>query len=150
MGEYEHEHTKEWADTIDGYDGFIFVTPEYNHSTSGALKNALDYLYAEWNNKACAFVGYGSQGGARAVEHLRTITSELQLAHVRQQVALSLYQDWEDFTDFRPEAQNEEALDTLFDSSSPGPDGAGDGARLTAGLDTPVAYFSRSTARRVR
>ncbi len=115
MGKYEHEHTKDWAEQIDQYDGFIFVTPEYNHSTSAALKNALDYLYAEWNNKACAFVGYGSLGGARAVEHLRAITSELQLAHVRQQVALSLYQDWEDFTDFRPAPQNEEALDTLFD-----------------------------------
>ena len=115
MGKYEHEHTKEWAAQIDQYDGFIFVTPEHNHSTSAALKNALDFIYAEWNNKACAFVGYGSLGGARAVEHLRAITSELQLAHVRQQVALSLYQDWEDFTDFRPEPQNEEALDTLFE-----------------------------------
>jgi NAD(P)H-dependent FMN reductase len=115
MGKYEHEHTKEWAAKIDPYDGFVFVTPEYNHSTSAALKNALDYLYAEWNNKACAFVGYGSMGGARAVEHLRAITSELQLAHVRQQVALSIYQDWEDFEDFKPEPQNEEALGTLFE-----------------------------------
>lgn len=115
MGKYEHDHTKEWAATIDQYDGFVFVTPEYNHSTSAALKNALDYLYAEWNNKACAFVGYGSLGGARAVEHLRAITSELQLAHVRQQVALSLYQDWEDFEEFKPAQPNEDALSTLFD-----------------------------------
>jgi NAD(P)H-dependent FMN reductase len=64
-GEYQHDHTKAWASTIGGYDGFIFVTPEYNHSTSGVLKNAIDYLYAEWNNKAAAFVSYGSLGGAR-------------------------------------------------------------------------------------
>lgn len=114
LGTYEHQHTKEWAETIGRYDGFIFVTPEYNHSTSAVLKNALDHLYAEWNDKACAFVGYGSLGGARAVEHLRAIASELQLAHVRQQVALSLYQDWEDFEDFSPAPENEEALATLF------------------------------------
>ncbi len=115
MGQYEHEHTKQWAATIEQYDGFVFVTPEYNHATSAALKNALDYLYAEWNNKACAFVGYGSLGGARAVENLRAIASELQMAHVRQQVALSLYNDWEDFEDFKPEPANVEALGTMFD-----------------------------------
>ena len=115
MGQYQHDHTKAWGEVIGQYDGFVFVTPEYNHSTSGVLKNAIDHLYAEWNNKACAFVGYGSLGGARAVEHLRAITSELQLAHVRQQVALSLYQDWEDFEDFKPAQPNEEALTTLFD-----------------------------------
>jgi len=115
MGQYEHEHTKEWAATIAQYDGFVFVTPEYNHATSAALKNALDFLYAEWNDKACAFVGYGSLGGARAVENLRAIASELQMAHVRQQVALSLYNDWEDFQDFKPEPANVEALGTMFD-----------------------------------
>jgi NAD(P)H-dependent FMN reductase len=52
VGQYAGEHTKAWAATIGVYDGFIFVTPEYNHSTSGVLKNAIDYLYAEWNNKA--------------------------------------------------------------------------------------------------
>lgn len=115
MGQYEHEHTRRWAETIDRYDGFVLVTPEYNHSTSAVLKNALDHLYAEWNNKACAFVGYGSLGGARAVEHLRAITSELQLAHVRQQVALSLFQDWDDTQGFTPAPESEEALDTLFE-----------------------------------
>jgi NAD(P)H-dependent FMN reductase len=115
FGQYEHDHTKRWAETIDQYDGYVFVTPEYNHSTSGALKNAIDFVYAEWNNKACAFVGYGSLGGARAIEHLRGIASELQIAHVRQQVSLSLFEDWKDFQDFQPGPQHEEALDTLFD-----------------------------------
>lgn len=115
QGKYEHDHTKEWASRIAPYDGFVFVTPEYNHSTSAALKNAIDYLYAEWNNKACAFVGYGSLGGSRAIEHLRAMASELQMAHVRQQVSLSLFDDWLDFTEFRPRQQHEDGLDTLFD-----------------------------------
>lgn len=115
MGQYEHDHTKDWARTIDQYDGFIFVTPEYNHSTSGALKNAIDFLYREWNNKAAAFVGYGSLGGSRAIEHLRAMASELQIAHVRQQVSLSLFDDWKDFTEFQPRPQHEEGLETLFD-----------------------------------
>src|SRR4051794_26038414 len=59
MGQYENDHTLEWAAKIGQYDGFIFVTPEYDHSTSGVLKNAIDYLYAEWNNKAAGFVSYG-------------------------------------------------------------------------------------------
>ena len=82
IGEYRNPHTHAWSD-VAPYDGYVFVTPEYNHSTSGVLKNAIDYLYAEWTNKAAAFVGYGSVGGARAVEHLRLICSELQIAHVR-------------------------------------------------------------------
>ncbi len=115
LGVYTNDHTKAWAEKIGSLDGFVFVTPEYNHSTSGALKNAIDYIYAEWNNKAAGFVGYGSLGGARAVENLRAIASELQMAHVRQQVALSLYNDWEDFEDFKPEPANVEALGTMFD-----------------------------------
>jgi NAD(P)H-dependent FMN reductase len=65
FGQYQQHHTKTWAASIGGYDGFVFVTHEYNHSTSGVLKNAIDYLYAEWNNRPVAFVSYGSLGGAR-------------------------------------------------------------------------------------
>jgi NAD(P)H-dependent FMN reductase len=115
MGQYQNDHTKAWAEVVDQYDGFVFVTPEYNHSTSAALKNAIDYLYVEWNNKACGFVGYGSLGGARAIEHLRAIASELQMAHVRQQVSLSLDEDFENYTDFKPGPQHEEAIRILFD-----------------------------------
>jgi NAD(P)H-dependent FMN reductase len=115
LGQYAGEHTKAWAATIGAYDGFIFVTPEYNHSTSGVLKNAIDYLYAEWNNKAAAFVSYGALGGARAIEHLRAIASELQMAHVRQQLSFSMWTDFENFSNFLPGPQHAAAADMLFD-----------------------------------
>jgi NAD(P)H-dependent FMN reductase len=102
LGQYANEHTKAWAATIARFDGFVFVTPEYNHSTSGALKNAIDFLYAEWNNKAAGFVSYGSAGGTRAVEHLRLVMAELQVADVRAQVALSLITDFVNYSEFAP------------------------------------------------
>lgn len=114
-GVYENDHTREWARQVALYDGFIFVTPEYNRSTSGVLKNAIDYLYQEWNNKAAAFAGYGSLGGARAVEHLRGIAGELQIADVRQQLSFSIFTDFENFATFAPGPQHLEAAQTLFD-----------------------------------
>ena len=114
-GQYAGEHTKTWARKIAAYDGFVFVTPEYNHSTSGVLKNAIDYLYAEWNNKAAGFVSYGSLGGARAIEHLRAISAELQIAEVRQQLSFSLFTDFENFSEFRPGPQYAAQASVLFD-----------------------------------
>jgi len=115
MGQYQNAHTQRWAATIDQYDGFIIVTPEYNHSTSGVLKNAIDYLYAEWNNKAVGFVSYGAVGGARAAEHLRLISGELQMADVRTQVALSMFTDFVDFAELAPGDYQVQALDRLID-----------------------------------
>src|SRR3954463_2562454 len=115
MGQYQNAHTQDWASAIARFDGFIFVTPEYNHSTSGVLKNALDYLYAEWNNKAMGVVSYCAGGGARAAEHLRLIAGELQMADVRTNVALSAFTDFENFTDLKPGAHQAQALDKLFD-----------------------------------
>jgi NAD(P)H-dependent FMN reductase len=115
FGQYTGDHTKAWAEKIASFDGFIFVTPEYNHSTSGVLKNAIDYLYGEWNNKAAAFVAYGSLGGARAIEHLRGIAAELQIADVRQQLSFSLFTDFENFSTFAPAAQHDDAVVVLFD-----------------------------------
>jgi NAD(P)H-dependent FMN reductase len=115
MGQYSHPHTKAWAETIASFDGYIFVTPEYNHSTSGALKNAIDFLYAEWNNKAAGFVSYGSAGGTRAVEHLRLVMAELQVADVRAQVALSLATDFVDYSKFAPQAYHADALGVVLD-----------------------------------
>jgi len=113
-GAYVGEHTKAWAARISEFDGYVFVSPEYNHSTSGVLKNAIDYLHAEWNNKAAAFVSYGALGGARAIEHLRAISSELQIAHVRQQLSFSLMTDFENFSVFTPAAHHDAAAVTLF------------------------------------
>jgi NAD(P)H-dependent FMN reductase len=115
MGNYQNPHTQDWAAVIARFDGFIFVTPEYNHSTSGVLKNAIDYLYAEWNNKAMGVVSYGAVGGARAAEHLRLIAGELQMADVRTNVALSLFTDFLNFTDLAPGEHQEQALGTLID-----------------------------------
>ena len=114
-GVYAGEHTKAWSAKIGEFDGYIFVTPEYNHSTSGVLKNAIDYLYTEWNNKAAAFVSYGTLGGTRAIEHLRAISSELQLAHVRQQLSFSLFTDFENFSAFEPSTLHDGAASVLFD-----------------------------------
>lgn len=115
MGQYEKPHTKAWAAKIASFDAFVFVTPEYNHGTSGALKNALDFVYKEWNNKAAAFVSYGSAGGARAVEQLRLVMAELQIADVRAQVMLSLFTDFENFTTFKPDPRHEGEVDTMLD-----------------------------------
>ena len=114
MGQYQNDHTQQWAEKIASFDGFVFVTPEYNHSTSGVLKNAIDYLYAEWNNKAVGFVSYGAVGGARAAEHLRLVAGELQMADVRTNVALSLITDFENFADFKPGPHQAQNLDILL------------------------------------
>lgn len=115
MGKYSKPHTRAWAAKIASFDGFVFVTPEYNHGTSAALKNAIDFLYAEWNNKAAGFVGYGSAGGARAVEQLRLVLSECQVAHVRAQVMLSLFTDFENFSAFKPAPTHEKSLAAMLD-----------------------------------
>lgn len=75
-----------WQQKMAGFDGYIFVVSEYNHSISGALKNALDQAYVEWAKKPMGAIAYGSVGGARALEHLRGIAVELQMAPVRNAV----------------------------------------------------------------
>src|SRR5437870_875580 len=91
MHQYGQPHTKRWSEKIASLDAYIFVTPEYNHATSAALKNAIDFLFHEWNNKAAGFVGYGGAGGVRAVENLRLVMGEIKVADVRAQVALSMW-----------------------------------------------------------
>ena len=114
MGQYANDHTKAWAAKIAEFDGYLFVTPEYNHSTSGALKNAIDFVGAEWYNKAAGFVSYGVFGGARAVEHLRLVLSQLQVATVSAFVGLSLQHDFENWS-LKPTAAAEAGLTPLFD-----------------------------------
>jgi NAD(P)H-dependent FMN reductase len=115
QGKYSKPHTRAWAEKINSFDAFVFVTPEYNHGIPGALKNAIDFLYGEWNNKAAGFVAYGSAGGTRAVEQLRLVMGELQVADVRAQVALSLSTDFENYSTFKPAARHEAALNAMLD-----------------------------------
>ncbi|KAA1426724.1 NADPH-dependent FMN reductase [Nocardioides antri] len=115
LGSYSEPHTRAWASTIAAYDGFIVVTPEYNHSIPGVLKNAIDYLFAEWNHKVAGVVAYGAENGARAAEHLRQIFGELKVPVVRQYVGLSLYLDFEDFERLAPRPQLAGYLETLLD-----------------------------------
>jgi NAD(P)H-dependent FMN reductase len=91
---YTKRHTQAWSKIIDEADGFIFVTPEYNHGVSPVLKNAIDYLWFEWHHKPVSYISYGSAaGGARAVEHLRGIAGETKMYDLRDQILLNNY--WE-------------------------------------------------------
>jgi NAD(P)H-dependent FMN reductase len=112
---YVHEHTRRWSAVVAGLVGFVFVSPEHNHSVPASLKNAIDYLFVEWNDKAAGFVSYGVQGGIRAVEHLRQVLAEVRVADVRTSVALSLFEDFVDMRQFRPRAHHEPALDRMLD-----------------------------------
>jgi NAD(P)H-dependent FMN reductase len=114
-GHYTQPHTKTWAAKIAEFDAFVFVTPEYNHGIPGALKNAIDYLFREWNHKAAGFVSYGSAGGVRAVEQLRLVMAELHVADVRSQVMLSLFTDFENYTTFKPAASREVDVNRMVD-----------------------------------
>ena len=113
--DYRQPHTRAWADTVASYDAFVFVTPEYNHAPSAALKNALDFLYAEWNDKAAGIVSYGVDGGIRAAEQLRLVLAELRIATVRNQVALSFDTDFRDWTELAPRDTTHTALAAMLD-----------------------------------
>jgi NAD(P)H-dependent FMN reductase len=115
LGQYTQPHTKAWAAKVAEFDGFVFVTAEYNHGIPGALKNAIDYVFREWNHKAAGFVSYGSAGGARAVEQLRLVMAELHVADVRSQVLLSIFADFESFTTFRPAQSREADVNRVLD-----------------------------------
>ncbi|GAA3732206.1 NAD(P)H-dependent oxidoreductase [Plantactinospora mayteni] len=115
QGQYTHAHTRNWAEKIGSFDSYVFVTPEYNGSISGALKNAIDFLYAEWNDKVAGFIGYGIQGGVRAVEHLRLILSDLNVTDVHHTIALTLAEDFEDYTRFTPSDPQEKNLTIMLD-----------------------------------
>jgi NAD(P)H-dependent FMN reductase len=115
LGQYTQPHTKRWAAKIAEFDAFVFVTAEYNHGIPGALKNAIDYVFREWNHKAAGFVSYGNAGGARAVEQLRLVMAELQVADVRSQVTLSILTDFEHYTAFTPAPSREAQVNRMID-----------------------------------
>jgi NAD(P)H-dependent FMN reductase len=100
-GDYRNAHTLRWAETVRGYDAFIVVTPVHNASYPASLKNAIDYLYAEWNGTVVGFVGYGAHGGTRAIDHLRTVFAEVKAITVAQEVSLELFEDY-DFSEVDP------------------------------------------------
>ena len=94
MGNYQNEHTKKWASKIAEFDGFIFITPEYNHGMAASVKNAIDFLYAEWLYKPVAYVSYGAVvGGSRAVEQLRLVAAQLKQYDILEQVVVT--KTWE-------------------------------------------------------
>jgi len=108
-----------WSEAIAKQDGFVFITQEYNHSITGSLKNALDYLRAEWNNKAAGIVSYGSVGGARAAEHLRGILGELSVADVRVHPALSLFTDFENGSELKATPVQADSVNQMLDQVIP-------------------------------
>ena len=95
-------------ETVSSYDALIFVSPEYNHSIPGALKNAIDFLEPKaLANKGVGFVGYSFSGGVRQIEHLRQILANFEAAMVAQQVSLSLITDFENKSQFKPDAHHD-------------------------------------------
>jgi len=113
--DYQTPEAIPWAQKVAELDGYVFICPEYNHGVTSALKNAIDYLYVEWNNKAAGIVSYGSAGGVRAAEALRVILAELQVASVRSHPAMSLFTDFVDMSEFKPADVHEGAVTTLLD-----------------------------------
>ncbi|MBS4210234.1 NADPH-dependent FMN reductase [Bacillus sp. FJAT-50079] len=105
----------DWNKKLSDLDGFVFIVQEYNHSITGALKNALDFAREPWNDKAAGIVSYGSTGGARAAEHLRGICGELKIADVRTHPTLSLFTDFENGTDFKPQALHLDNVNAMLD-----------------------------------
>jgi NAD(P)H-dependent FMN reductase len=104
-----------WNQKLANLDGFVFIVQEYNHSITGALKNALDFAREVWNNKAAGIVSYGSTGGARAAEHLRGIMGELMIADVRVHPTLSLFTDFENGTVFKPQDLHLNNVNAMLD-----------------------------------
>lgn len=112
--QYASDKTRRWGAKIDQLDGFVWVTPEYNHSVPAALKNAFDVLGPEWGRKAVAFVAYGADGGVRAVEHWRAITANMSMLAARPQVSLSLFTDFGEHG-FVPSERRDAELTTVLD-----------------------------------
>lgn len=113
---YDDERVTAWSTAVDACDGFVFVTPEYNHSVPGAFKNAFDSLGPEWSGKAVAFVSYGSVGGVRSVEHWRQVVANFEMTDVRAQVTLMIFEEFDDEGRLTPHDRREQELRTLLDA----------------------------------
>lgn len=93
--DYLQPHTKAWSQRIQAADGFIFITPEYNHGVSPALKNAIDFLYREWQDKPVAFVGYGGSGARDSIRKLRETVEFIGMRPLDRQLGIGKI--WEAF-----------------------------------------------------
>ena len=112
--DYKTPEAHPWSKKISELDGFVFITPEYNKAVTSGLKDAIDYLYVEWNNKAAGIVSYGSSLGVTAANNLRLILTVPAVATVRTQPALSLFTDFENMTTFKPAPFHEETVQTML------------------------------------
>lgn len=113
--DYVQPHTRTWSETISRFDGYVLIAPEYNFGIPAALKNALDYLHPEWNDKAAGFISYGSNGGVRSTAQLRLVMAELKVATVVPEVNLSLYTDFENYTEFTPAKIHTQQVHAMLD-----------------------------------
>jgi NAD(P)H-dependent FMN reductase len=112
---YLHEHTKNWSKTIDETDAFIMVSPEYNHSFSAPLKNAIDFLYHEWQYKPVAIVSYGGlSGGARATEALRPVLGAVNLLLINKNVHIPYFRKYLNGDTFVADELLNESASTMF------------------------------------
>lgn len=114
-GNYQQEHTKKWAEIIGPADGYVFISPEYNHSYSPVLKNAVDFLYAEWRHKPVGFVSYGVAEGVRGVEHLKTVMIQVDAVPLNAQVSFSVMNNFDQEGKVAPEDRHHKQLQTLLD-----------------------------------
>jgi len=112
--DYKSPEAIPWSRKIAELDGYVFICPEYNRGVTSALKNAIDYLYIEWNNKAAGIVSYGSAGGVRAAEALRIIMAELQVATVRTHPSMSLFTDFVKMNEFNPAPVHEKSVNAML------------------------------------
>lgn len=112
-GQYEDPRVRAWGAAVDACDGFVFVTPEYNHGLPGAFKNAFDSLYPEWLHKPVGFVAYGYASGVRAVEHWRPVVANASMFALRAQVSFSLVTDVADGA-VAPTPRHASELDALL------------------------------------
>ncbi len=115
MGGTQTESAQAWANAVGSCDGYVFVTPEYNQWLPAALKNAMDFVFAEWANKAAGIVSYGAAGGLGAAGQLRQMCGLLGIADIPAQVMLTLAADFENMTEFRPRPTSTAALNRLLD-----------------------------------
>ena len=113
--QYDDPAVTAWSKAVDTCDGFVFVTPEYNHSIPGTMKNAFDSLFGEWAGKPVAFVSYGADGGVRAVEHWRQIVANLSMTDIRNQVALNIFGEDVNDGELSPREHKQAALTRALD-----------------------------------